>query len=113
MASSRAMARVAGSTAFSDALRSTSDSSSLARHSAPSAPPDSRPAKRAVVPSRDSATAVLAGPPPGCTVRCAAPSTIPSGGRTASATTSPTTAMVGMVRLLGQGAGSRGFEARA
>ena len=97
MASSLAMASVAGSVAVSDALRSTLDSSSFARHSAPSAPPDSRPANRAVVPKRDSATAVFAGPPPGCTVRCAAPSTIPSGGSTASATTSPTTAMVGMV----------------
>src|ERR1700712_4950933 len=93
------MARVAGSAAASEALRSTPDASSLARHRAPRAPVDSRPANRAVVPRRDTATAKLAGPPPGWTVRCAAPSMIPSGGRTASATTSPTTAMVG-IRLL-------------
>src|SRR5689334_21880642 len=93
------MAKVAGSSAVSEADRSTPDASSLARHRAPNAPPERRPANRALVPSRANATEVFAGPPPGCTVRCAAPSTIPSGGRTASATTSPTMATVATVNL--------------
>ena len=84
-----------------EAVRSTPDSASRARQSAPSEPVDSRPPNRAWVPRRARVSAVFAGPPPGCTVRLATPSRTRRAGSTASATTSPITAIVVMRTIRG------------